>query len=108
MARTRWFMLVFILPCLLLIGCHSQLIVDPKTCSTCITDRDITTTVQVRIAAQPGLGDQGITVSTYERTVTLTGTVNNPTQRNVAVLIAKSVPGVKRVKSYLTIIRTEG
>lgn len=100
--------LAFVALCLLLAGCHPNLIVSPKTHNTSITDRDITEAIQRKIAGQPGLSDQAITVSTYERTVTLTGTVENPTQKDVASVIAKSVPCVKNVKSYLTIHRVQG
>lgn len=92
---------------ILLSSCASTATVSPLTGNTSRTDLDITTNVQTRIAGEAVLSDQDITVNTYERVVTLTGTVENPTQKNVAYVLAKSVPCVKSVKSYITIRRVE-
>jgi osmotically-inducible protein OsmY len=81
--------------------------VSPKTCNTSMTDNDITTNVQVKIGAEDGLNDQLIRVSTYERVVTLSGWVQNPTQQNVAYVLARSVPNVKYVKSTIKIKRRD-
>lgn len=75
----------------------------PCNCSGSCTDNDITTTVQVRIAADPCLRYQFIRVSTFERTVTLEGKVENYTQRKIAIYLAKSTPGVKCVVCKLGI-----
>lgn len=81
----------------------STLTTSPKTCNNCMTDNDITTNVQTRIAGEAGLADNNVHVSTYERVVTLTGTVENPTQADVAYVLACRTPNVKAVISKLGI-----
>jgi len=77
--------------------------VNSYRCNTTTTDRDITEAVQVRMHSDEGLANLDIHVFTYERTVTLKGNVDNPTQRRIAIEIAQCVPGVKRVISKLRI-----
>jgi osmotically-inducible protein OsmY len=79
--------------------------ISPRTCYTSMTDNDITTTIQVKIASDPGLAYQSIHVATYERTVTLSGTVENPTQADILMIMAKSAPNVKRVISHVIVRR---
>lgn len=74
-------------------------------CPNSMTDEDITTNVQTRIAGDTGLLDQNVLVNTYERTVTLSGTVENPTQRAIAICLARTVPHVKCVISRIKIRR---
>lgn len=75
----------------------------PYHCSGSCTDNDINTTVQVKIAHDPCLYYQFIRVSTFERTVTLEGKVENYTQRRIAIELARSTPGVTCVISKLQI-----
>lgn len=89
--------------CFFIIGCASNKFANCTT-SSC-RDTNITTEVQIKIAADTCLNDQGIDVSTFEGVVTLNGTVENPTQRNNAIFYARSVPGVKGVRSRLTLKR---
>lgn len=72
-------------------------------CTNSCTDEDITTSVQVKIFSDRCMSDQFIYVSTYERVVTLTGRVTNPTQKKIATQMARSVPGVKGVKNKLEV-----
>lgn len=100
--RTGCRLIALITYCILLSAC---LTVSPKTCNTSMTDNDITTTVQVRYASDTGLHYQNLHVSTYERVVTLSGTVENPTQANIALVLAQTTPNVKRVISHIKVRR---
>ena len=72
----------------------------PLCCNTC-TDEDITTAVRVQMATNRCLSYQDIEVSTYEREVTLRGSVEGPTQQRIAYELTRCVPCVKSVHSYL-------
>ena len=73
------------------------------SCSGSCTDEDITTSVQVKIAADRCMSDQFIKVSTYDRVVTLSGRVSNPAQKRIVTEMARLVPGVKYVKTKLVV-----
>lgn len=72
-------------------------------CDTSCTDTDIKTNVQVKIAADRCLYFQNIRVTCYQRMVTLDGSVENPVQKQSASKLARSVPGVKKVRNRLRI-----
>jgi osmotically-inducible protein OsmY len=90
-------MLVFL--CVTCIAC-AQL---SYRCSGSCTDNEITTNVQVKIASDRCLANQNIEVYTFEHIVTLEGSVENPSQRVIAVGMARSVPRVSHVVDKLTI-----
>jgi osmotically-inducible protein OsmY len=89
----------------LILFCSACASLHTSSCTASCTDADITTNIQVKLAADRCLRHQDIDVSSYERVVTLNGSVENPTQRSVAIQYAKSVANVKRVISHLTIRR---
>ena len=92
-------MLIFFLATSLCASC-----VNPNYhCSNSCTDDDITTAIQVKITTDRCMSDQFIQVKTYERVVTLTGRVSNPTQKKIATNMAQSVPGVRYVKNQLEV-----
>jgi osmotically-inducible protein OsmY len=66
-------------------------------------DAQITREVQERISNLPTLSDDNINVQVRNGEVVLHGTVNNPQNENRAVSIAQSVPGVKSVRSEITL-----
>jgi osmotically-inducible protein OsmY len=70
-----------------------------------MTDEDITTNIQTRFAGDTGLADQRIFVKTYERAVTLSGTVENETQRCIAIKLASRVRCVQSITSKIKIKR---
>lgn len=70
-----------------------------------MTDEDMTTNIQTRLAGDTGLADQHVLVDTNERVVTLSGTVENYTQRCIAIMLAERVPCVKYVRSRIQIRR---
>lgn len=72
----------------------------PLCCNSC-TDDDITTAVRVQMATNRCLSYQDIEVSTYEREVTLRGSVENPTQQHIASQLTRCVPCVKSVNNQL-------
>lgn len=73
---------------------------SPLCCNSC-TDDDITTAVRIQMATNRCLSYQDIEVSTYERVVTLRGSVEGPTQQRIAYELTRCVPCVKGVNNYL-------
>lgn len=61
--------------------------------------------VSARLASEPGLSGQDITVSSREGVVTLHGRVESVTTLEEAMNVAAEVPGVSRVVSRLTVVR---
>ena len=57
----------------------------------------------VKIDVDRCMSDQFIHVTTYERTITLTGRVSNQTQKRIASQMAWSVPGVNGVINKLKV-----
>jgi len=96
----------YVLAGLLIVFCTSCAHWPPTSarCSGSCTDDDITTSVLVKIAADPCLSDQFLLVDTNDRIVTLSGNVANPTQKRIVIEMAKSVPGVRYVISKLKIV----
>jgi osmotically-inducible protein OsmY len=66
-----------------------------------ITDAAITTAVKAKLLADPNVSGLKIDVDTADGIVTLTGTVNSAAEREIAVRLARSTDGVKRVESRL-------
>lgn len=64
--------------------------------------------VSGRIAAEPGLAGQDITVSSREGVVTLHGRVDSVEALTRAMDVAGAQPGVVRVVSRLTVVREAG
>jgi hyperosmotically inducible protein len=61
----------------------------------------VTTKVKTKLFDDNILRGVGISVDTFEGNVTLTGAVDNETQRERATAIVKSVYGVRRVSNLL-------
>lgn len=59
--------------------------------------------VQSELVKNPLFDNQAITAASHEAVITLEGSVNSKEIEAEAIKIAKSVPGVKDVKSQLTI-----
>src|SRR3954463_13818792 len=66
-------------------------------CSKAVADRDLTGEVQNKIQADSGLQSKQLMVQTTDGVVTLSGTVDNDTERTAASRYASSVTGVKQV-----------
>lgn len=66
-------------------------------------DGNISAEVQARISADKNLVSMNITVSTQQGFVTLRGSVNELSKVNQAIDIARKVPGVKAVRSEITV-----
>lgn len=71
--------------------------------SQVIDDAAITTEVKAKLLAEGILKGLAISVSTFEGNVTLTGSVQNQTQKKKAEEIAKGVKGVKKIGNLLEI-----
>ncbi len=68
-----------------------------------LSNARITSEVKLKFAADDTVKALNIDVDTNEGHVTLTGTVNSKKELNQAIRLAKSVEGVKHVKSNLTV-----
>jgi len=66
-------------------------------------DTAITTAVKSELLANQDIKSLSISVATDKGVVTLTGTVNNDTQKKEAISIASHVNGVKSVKDELVV-----
>ena len=69
------------------------------------TDASITAAVKMKMADDPNVSASDINVDTADGRVTLNGTVQNSSEADKAVNLAKSVDGVKSVKSNLVVRR---
>jgi hypothetical protein len=67
------------------------------------SDADLTSSVQQKLAADPGLAGQSIQVAASGGVVTLSGSVNNAAARSLAADDASEINGVKVINNGLTI-----
>jgi hypothetical protein len=72
-------------------------------CSKVAPDTEVTSEVQSKLSADSGLQGKQLTVQTTGGVVTLSGTVDNDTQRDAASRYASMVPGVKQVVNNLQV-----
>jgi len=75
----------------------------PKISETKNIDVRLTEEVQKKISQSPHLKDQPVSAAARQGVVILQGSVQSKHQERIAVTLAKSVKGVKKVKSQLTI-----
>jgi hyperosmotically inducible protein len=71
--------------------------------SNATDDNSITASVQAKIAQDNSLSGTNVAVATQQGVVTLSGTVNSQAQANTVLNTAKSVAGVKDVKSNISV-----
>ena len=86
---------VFVVP-VLLAGCG-------KTVGETIDDATITTRVKTALLNDPEVGGLRIDVDTALGIVTLSGVAKSRAEEQKAVAVARRIPGVKDVKSTLSI-----
>ena len=72
-------------------------------CSKPPTDSRVTSNIQSRLAADSGLQNKQISVQASNGTVTLSGAVDNDTEREAAAKYAASEPGVRQVINNLQV-----
>ncbi|MGH9538420.1 MAG: BON domain-containing protein [Terriglobales bacterium] len=72
-------------------------------CTKAPNDAEVTSDIQSKIATDSGLAGKQLGVKSESGTVTLTGTVDNDTQREAAARYASSEPGVKQVINNLQV-----
>jgi len=70
-------------------------------CSKAPDDSQLTSQIQSKLNQDSGLHDKQITVQTAGGVVTLSGTVENETQREAAARYASATPGIKEVVNNL-------
>ncbi len=70
------------------------------------SDVVLTEKVQKKISAHQRLKHQPISAASHQGIIFLQGSVNSKSQEKIAVELAKSVKGVKKVESQLTIRAT--
>jgi BON domain len=72
-------------------------------CNKAPNDAKVTSDIQAKLAADSGLQDKQLTVQSANGTVTLSGSVDNETQRDAAAKYAASEPGVRTVINNLQV-----
>ena len=72
-------------------------------CTKAPDDTQMTSQIQSRLTQDSGLHDKQIAVQTSDGVVTLSGTVENETQRETAARYASATPGIKQVVNNLEI-----
>jgi hypothetical protein len=72
-------------------------------CTKAPNDAELTSDIQSKIASDSGLAGKQLGVKSESGTVTLTGTVDNDTQREAAARYASSESGVKQVINNLQV-----
>lgn len=70
-----------------------------------LTDQRITSSIKTKLIAHPEIAALKINVDTDGGVVTLRGTVNSAKQREMAIKIARTTKGVKKVIDKLEIIK---
>jgi hypothetical protein len=70
-------------------------------CTKAPDDSQLTSQIQSKLTQDSGLQDKQITVQTSGGVVTLSGTVENETQREAAARYASATPGIKQVVNNL-------
>ena len=75
-------------------------------CSKAPNDAQITGDVQSKLNSDSGLAGKQINVQAANGTVTLSGSVDNDTQRDAAARYASSVPGAKQIVNNLQVAPT--
>jgi hyperosmotically inducible protein len=74
---------------------------DDRSVDVIAKDTAITGEVKSKLIAEPGINSGQINVDTYEGVVTLRGEIGNESQGAKAEKLARSVSGVKAVKTEL-------
>jgi hyperosmotically inducible periplasmic protein len=74
---------------------------DDRSADVIAKDAAITAEVKSKLITAPGISSGQINVDTYEGVVTLRGEVGNESQGATAEKLARSVSGVKAVKTEL-------
>jgi len=72
-------------------------------CSKTPSDAQITSDIQAKLNGDSGLTGKPINIQTANGTVTLSGTVDNDTQREAAARYASSEPGAKQIVNNLQV-----
>jgi hypothetical protein len=78
-------------------------IVAGVACTKAADDNQVTGQIQTKLNQDSGLQGKPITVQTSNGVVTLSGTVDNETQRAAAARYASAMPGIKQVVNNLQV-----
>jgi BON domain len=78
-------------------------LVITSACTKAPSDATVTSDIQSRLAADSGLQNKQISVQAANGTVTLSGNVDDDTQREAAAKYAASEPGVRQVVNNLQV-----
>lgn len=68
-----------------------------------LSDSTITVKIKSKLAANQGLSSFGIHVETNKGVVTLSGSVDDDSERSLAAQVARSTDGVKGVNNNITV-----
>jgi hypothetical protein len=94
MKRSRLFVSSFLLAAILILG---------SSCAKKADDGKISSDIQTKFSQDSGLSTKQLTVQSANGVVTLSGNVDNDTQREAASRQAASTPGVKEVVNNLQV-----
>jgi hyperosmotically inducible periplasmic protein len=101
MKRSKWTVLLCLMAMLTVLwSCQTP---AGRTAGEVVDDSTITTKVKSKLLADDLLRGIAISVETFEGEVTLTGAVDNASQRQRASDITRAVSGVKKVNNLLKI-----
>ena len=75
----------------------------PKTSAT-TDDASISTRVKIALLNAPQVGSQRLEARTFQGVVTLSGTVRSQAEADQAIAAARTIKGVRDVKSELRIV----
>lgn len=100
MKRKLWVLVIVVFLGFVVSSCTTP---AGRTAGQVVDDASITTVVKAKLLGDSFLKGIAVSVSTFEGTVTLTGSVSNEKQRERVVSIARSVKGVKRVNNNIMI-----
>src|SRR6267154_588982 len=77
------------------------ILISGLACTKAPDDSQLTSQIQSKLGQDSGLHDKQITVQTAGGVATLSGTVENETQREAAARYASATPGIKEVVNNL-------
>ena len=75
----------------------------PKALGGALDDTIVTGKIKAAIAADAGMNDTDVSVSTVDGVVSLSGTVKSPEQVTIALNLAQRQKGVRRVDSAINV-----
>ena len=99
MRKTSFSIAIVMMVLVALVACRTP---AGRSAGQVVDDASITTEVKAKLLNDNVTKGLAVSVETFEGQVTLTGAVENATQRDKAAQIAMSVKGVKKVNNLIS------